>query len=379
MSLFLVAVIVINILIIGYVSQRLYSLFHSKLITLIPTLVAVLFIATHLLGANSMIWLSWLSAYGYGLLLCAFFIHFILDVLTLLVRFISTFKLSLPIKRTGYLVALFSLFSWGVYSALVPQTTYYTIHLNKPSNLETLRVVQLTDIHVNEYTGRHYIEKMVERTNALQPDLIVITGDLLDNQLKPYLEQNLAPLFAQLKAKYGVIAVFGNHEYYGIARMPDNPLSDVLGAFKAGNLVTLQDNRWQLPNSNIVIIGRDDYAANLIGEQRQPLDALLTGIDTEKAITFLLDHQPHNLGEAANAGIDIMFSGHTHGGQVFPGTLIVNKMYQNPKGLYQQARDSGHTFSSIVSQGYGLWGPPIRLMTRAEIVVADITFEQVKQ
>lgn len=381
MSLFLIVVIVINLLIIGYVSQRLYSLFRSKLITLLPTIITVLFIATHLLGANSMIWLSSLAAYSYGLLLCAFFVHFMLDVVTILTRIVSKFRLSLSAKRTAYLVATFALFTWGVYSAVVPQTTYFTINLNKsaqlgPSPLKTLRIVQLTDIHINEYTGRRYIENMVARTNALEPDLIVITGDVLDNQLKPYLDQDLAPLFTQLKAKYGTIAVFGNHEYYGIARMPNNLLSDVLGAFKAGNLITLQDSRWQLPDSNIVVIGRDDYAANLIGEQRQPLESLLTGIDTDRTITLLLDHQPHNLADAANAGIDVMFSGHTHGGQVFPATLIVNRMYQNPRGLYQQARDSGHTFSSVVSQGYGLWGPKIRLMTRAEIVVVDLVFNQ---
>ena len=374
MNLFLAGVIVINLLVIGYVSQRLYRLFHSKMMTLIPTLIAVIFIATHLFGFNTIIGLSWLSAYGYGLLLCAFFIHFIMDIGMLLTRIVSRFRLSMPVKRTGYLIALFALFATGVYSALIPKTTHYNIHLNKASNLEKLRIVQLTDIHINEYTGRRYIERLVERTNALQPDLVVITGDTLDNQLKPYLDQNLAPLFAQLNAKYGVVAVFGNHEYYGIARMPDNSMSDVLGAFKAGQLVMLQDSRWQLPNSNIVIIGRDDYAAYLIGKQRESLDSLLKNINTQHDITILLDHQPYNLAEAANANIDIMFSGHTHGGQIFPGTLIVNKMYQNPVGLYQQQRESGQTFSSIVSQGYGLWGPPIRLMTRAEIVVADITF-----
>jgi len=374
MNLFLAGVIVINLLVIGYVSQRLYRLFHSKMMTLIPTLIAVIFIATHLFGFNTIIGLSWLSAYGYGLLLCAFFIHFIMDIGMLLTRIASRFRLSMPVKRTGYLIALFALFATGVYSALIPKTTHYNIHLNKASNLEKLRIVQLTDIHINEYTGRRYIERLVERTNALQPDLVVITGDTLDNQLKPYLDQNLAPLFAQLNAKYGVVAVFGNHEYYGIARMPDNSMSDVLGAFKAGQLVMLQDSRWQLPNSNIVIIGRDDYAAYLIGKQRESLDSLLKNINTQHDITILLDHQPYNLAEAANANIDIMFSGHTHGGQIFPGTLIVNKMYQNPVGLYQQQRESGQTFSSIVSQGYGLWGPPIRLMTRAEIVVADITF-----
>ena len=374
MNLFLAGVIVINLLVIGYVSQRLYRLFHSKMMTLIPTLIAVIFIATHLFGFNTIIGLSWLSAYGYGLLLCAFFIHFIMDIGMLLTRIVSRFRLSMPVKRTGYLIALFALFATGVYSALIPKTTHYNIHLNKASNLEKLRIVQLTDIHINEYTGRHYIERLVERTNALQPDLVVITGDTLDNQLKPYLDQNLAPLFAQLNAKYGVVAVFGNHEYYGIARMPDNSMSDVLGAFKAGQLVMLQDSHWQLPNSNIVIIGRDDYAAYLIGKQRESLDSLLKNINTQHDITILLDHQPYNLAEAANANIDIMFSGHTHGGQIFPGTLIVNKMYQNPVGLYQQQRESGQTFSSIVSQGYGLWGPPIRLMTRAEIVVADITF-----
>lgn len=374
MSGFFIFLVSINLIMIGYVSFRLKALFETPLILIVPFIITVLFVVTRLMGVNHIAWLSKLAAYSFAFLICAVFTSLIFDLLSLLNHFIIKYPLTAAVKQISYVTVLSAMFGVGIYMARVPQTTFYQVNVAKPANIDKLRVVQLSDIHINEITGRGFVEKMVERTNALKPDVIFITGDILDSRLRPYLEQNLSEVFSQLNSKYGSFAVFGNHEYYGIMRNGDNAQEDVLAAFKAGNMTTLQDDIVTIGDTGIVVIGRDDYAGARIGKQRKDLDRLTAGVDVARTPLIVLDHQPFNLPDAAQHGVDIMFSGHTHAGQLFPGTLIVKRMYDNPWGIYSIERPDGHVFNSIVTSGYGLWGPPIRLLTRAEIVVTDVTF-----
>lgn len=375
MSGFLILLITINLIMISYATLRFKALFHVPLLIIIPVAICVGVIVSRLVSSSNPTWMNALSAYLFAFLICAVLASAIIDLVTLINAVSFKLPFTLSVKRISYLALVFGLFGIGIYMAKMPQTAYYAINIDKPANIEKLRIVQLSDIHVNDITGRGFVEKMVERVNALDADLIVITGDILDNKLQPYLDQNLAPVFAQLKSKYGTLAVFGNHEYYGIIRNAGNTAEEVLNAFRAGKMTVLQDDSFVIPGTNIVVIGRDDYAGNLASRKRTPLYELTHGIDKNTTPIIVLDHQPFELPDAAKSGVDIMFSGHTHGGQIFPGTLMVKRMYDNPWGLYQLEGRSGHQFSSIVTSGYGLWGPPIRLLTRAEIVVTDITFK----
>lgn len=376
MGWFLAILIAVNLIMIAYTTLRLRSLFKSQLIMLLPMLSVGLFIATRFFGVNDIIWLSKLASYSYALLLCAILTSIIIDIALLLNKLLLRYQIKQRVKQISYLTLLFSMFAYGIFLATVPQTVFYSINIDKPAGIDKLRVVHLSDIHIHEITGVNYIKKLVERVNVLNPDIILITGDILDSRLKPFLDQGLSNEFAQLKSRYGTVVVFGNHEYIGLSRSLENTPDDVLNVFTSGKMRVLQDQLYTLPGTSITLIGRDDYAASMLNKDRKSLQTLIAGIDIEKTPLLLLDHQPHHLDDAANNNIDIMFSGHTHAGQIFPGTLLVNSMYQNPWGIYHQNRESGHPFISIVTSGYGLWGPPIRLLTRAEIVVADISFDK---
>ena len=118
------------------------------------------------------------------------------------------------------------------------------------------------------------------------------------------------------------------------------------------------------------MIGRDDFSSYKYDVKRASLSDLIMFSDTDRPI-ILLDHQPRDIKDVAEQQVDLMLSGHTHGGQIFPINILVAMMYKNANGIYH---DTDHHFTSIVNSGYGFGGPPIRLMTRSEIVVIDVSF-----
>ncbi|MDF7670901.1 metallophosphoesterase [Orbaceae bacterium ESL0721] len=243
--------------------------------------------------------------------------------------------------------------------------------IDKPAKQEKLRIVQLTDIHISEIVTPQFIQQMVDKVNRLNADLVVITGDTIDSRIDPFILLGFNKQFQQLKAKYGTYIIFGNHEYASIDK-PNNSLENIATAYKSANMHLLKDDVLYDDKLGITLIGRNDYITEKLKTARASLDDLLLFTDPDAPI-ILLDHQPQDLNEPAEKGVDLMISGHTHGGQIFPVNLVVDYLYKNPHGIYV---DPNHKFTSIVSSGYGLWGPPIRLMTRCEIVVIDLTFDK---
>lgn len=321
-----------------------------------------------LLTIISTYWIPLIGNMIFSIIICAIYILLVFDIIRWLSR--KQFKPNFCTK-IGYVICVALLFIFGREMAVDPKIIYYQVKINKPANIEHLRIVQLTDIHVNEVTSHKFIQQMVDGVNQLKADLIVITGDTLDRRLKPFYELGFDKQFQQFKSKYGTYIVFGNHEYYG-TKEDNNSENDIINAFKQADMIVLKDNIVYLDDLGLTLIGRDDLSSSLYGKPRAALADLITSSNTLTPI-ILLDHQPKDLDEPANLGVDLMISGHTHGGQVFPINLIVNAMYKNARGMYQNV---DHHFTSIVSSGYGLWGPPIRLMTRSEIVVIDLTFDK---
>lgn len=301
-----------------------------------------------------------------ALLICGVFTTAIFDITYWVSK--KKVKTNLWVK-ISFIISVIAMFSFGHNMAINPQIVHYKVEINKPAHVEHLRIVQLSDIHINEHTSTKMIQEMVEKVNALEPDFIVITGDTLDKSLKPFLEDGFDKQFQQLKAKYGSYIIFGNHEYLGI-NDANNREDDIINAFKKANLKVLKDDIVYLDEVGITLIGRDDFSSSRYDIKRASLSDLILFTDTEKPI-ILSDHQPRNIDEAAEQNVDLMLSGHTHGGQIFPVNILVAMMYKNAKGIYQ---DTNHHFTSIVSSGYGFGGLPIRLMTRSEIVVIDVSF-----
>jgi predicted MPP superfamily phosphohydrolase len=215
-------------------------------------------------------------------------------------------------------------------------------------------IVQLTDLHVGPTIGRAFIEDIVRRTNELRPDVIAITGDLVDGSVER-LRHAVEPL-RDLKATHGVYFVTGNHEYFSGA-------GPWLAELRRLGIRVLRNERVTVGEgaAAIDIAGIDDHSAARLGGDRSDVGQALAGRDTARPV-ILLAHQPRAIFEAARLGVDLQLSGHTHGGQIWPFTYFVKLQQPYVAGLHQH----GDT-QIYVSPGTGYWGPPMRLGTRAEI------------
>ncbi|MBW2522545.1 MAG: metallophosphoesterase [Deltaproteobacteria bacterium] len=222
--------------------------------------------------------------------------------------------------------------------------------------LDGLRIVQLSDLHVGRTIGRRYVEQVVGEVQALEPDLVVITGDLVDGTV-PDLRDSVAPLF-DLRPRHGVYFVTGNHDHYSGA----GPWRAHLAA---GGIRVLSNRSAR--------IGEGEASLDLAGveDPRGSVDlpGALERCDPDTP-TVLLAHRPEAVFGAAPAGVDLQLSGHTHGGQLWPFTFFVSQATPYPAGLHRH----GETWI-YVSVGTGYVGPPIRLGTRAEITLLTLRRE----
>jgi len=239
-----------------------------------------------------------------------------------------------------------------------PVITHVNVTIPKgTSHLNSLKVVMMSDLHIGEVIGKKQVEKFVAMSNAQQPDMVVLAGDLMDYESR-FAEQMHAEYDLQkLKAPLGVYAVLGNHEYRANRFAKINWIRKT-GAILLIDSVVLIDNSFYL-------IGRDDY----INKMRQPLNALTKDLDPEKP-KILLDHQPWTFAEASMNGIDLGLYGHTHYGQLWPYPLLMKLIYECPYGYYRK----GNT-QYYVSSGIGIAGPPYRVGTVSEMVVLHIQFK----
>ncbi len=220
-------------------------------------------------------------------------------------------------------------------------------------------IAQISDVHVGPTIGRAFIEDIVAKTNALKPDLIVITGDLVDGSVE-HLGDAVAPL-ANLKAKDGVFFVTGNHEYY-------SGVDEWIAYLTTLGIKVLRNERVSIGGyDGFDVAGVDDWSAGSFGKGHGPdLERALAGRDRGRVL-ILLAHQPRQIYEAAHADVDLQLSGHTHGGQMFPFNLFVKLQQPYVSGFHM------HEGTGIyVSNGTGYWGPPMRVGAPAEITHIEL-------
>jgi uncharacterized protein len=227
-----------------------------------------------------------------------------------------------------------------------------------PRALSGLSIAQITDLHVGRTIGEEEVRRVVAATNRLRPDVVAITGDLVDGSVR-MLERAVAPL-AELRARHGVYFVTGNHEYYSGAPAWVAHLERLGIRVLRNERVVVGD-----AGASIDLAGIDDWrSAGLAPGHGPDLRAALAGRDPDRALV-LLAHQPRGVEEAAAAGVGLQVSGHTHGGQIFPFTLATALVYPYLHGLY--AIRGGDGSQIFVSRGTGYWGPPMRLGSPPEI------------
>ncbi len=221
-----------------------------------------------------------------------------------------------------------------------------------PRALDGFTIVQLSDLHTGLTIDRAFVQRVVDHANGLAPDLIALTGDLVDGPVAD-LREDIAPL-AALRAKHGVFAVTGNHEYYAGADAWIAEITRLGARYLRNERVTIAPG--------LELAGVDDYGADKYEGHGEDLPRATAGRDPSAALV-LLAHQPRQVKKAAQHGVDLQLSGHTHGGQIWPWHYIV-KLQQG--GLLAGHYDHAGT-QLYVTRGCGYWGPPVRLLAPLEI------------
>ncbi len=225
---------------------------------------------------------------------------------------------------------------------------------------DNFKIIQLSDVHIGNIIKRDFLEKIVNRVNAQAPDLIVITGDLVDYEIDK-IKLDLEPL-KNLKSKYGTYFILGNHEYF------HNPLEIITYIKKLGIKVLINESVTISESFNL--IGITDRIGKRVGILEPDIKKAFSQID-ETLPSILLSHQPKMIEELGEFKPDLVLSGHTHGGQIFPFGLLV--LLDQP---YLSGLHNFNKFSQIyVSRGTGFWGPPIRVLAPSEITLLNLKEE----
>ncbi|WP_339825881.1 metallophosphoesterase [Paenibacillus sp. FSL R7-0163] len=268
----------------------------------------------------------------------------------------------------GTILILLAVFLvWGSINAWSTVIRTHSIPIDKSIGTSTpLTIAVASDLHLGNIVGNRHLKKMVSQMNAMQPDVILLAGDVLDDSIEPFIRNSMSEQIKQLKARYGVYAVLGNHEYYGGSIKEYTDLMSSIG------IKVLQDEVEEVAGTYIV--GRKDKTAEAMeAGGRQSVSSLLEGLDLTRPV-IMMDHQPTGFDVAAQAGVDVLLSGHTHRGQIAPNHWITKRLFELDWGYLR--KDNLHV---VVSSGYGTWGPPIRLASRSEIIKLEVMLEGSKK
>ncbi len=347
-------------------------------LTTIYVVVFFLFALSYLIGrVLERLWLSplsdlfvWIGSFWLAMFIYFLLIVVVIDLARLVDHFLPFFhRLSADaekLKRSAFIgsVALVLLIvAAGYVNACMVRVQRLDLTIRKKSPVPELKIALASDIHLGTIVGERRFCRIVHKINALQPDLILLAGDVVDEDLAPVIRQNLGEALRELHAVHGVYAITGNHEFIGGVEAAANYLQQ--------HGVTVLRDRVVMAGDSLLIIGREDRSVfQFQGQPRKPLSELLKEVDRSRPL-ILMDHQPFGLHEAQEAGIDLQLSGHTHHGQLWPLSLITNAVYEKSWGYLKK----GDTHFYI-SSGAGTWGPPIRIGNRPEVVLLTLHFNE---
>ena len=372
-------VMVIYGLIVRYVGIRLMSVLLIKkehttawlrrLFWLIYLTLSLLFLLTFLLPEIPVKRALYITAsYFQGFFAYLLFLYLVEDIGFFLVRVIRKKKKSVRVKGRQYAYAVATVLSlmlvfYGAVHAREVKTISYEVDMEKSAGKMTdLKVVMVSDVHLRYVVGLKDIEKMVEGINKLEPDIVIIAGDFFDDNIKAVSDQEeILKEMRSISSRYGTYAVLGNHD-------AGDTYPEMLDFFRQAGVILLQDEHILIKESFLLVGRKDERPIGYQGGERVGMDELLQGTGNQLPL-IMVDHQPTALDEADELGVDLLLGGHTHKGQIFPGRLLTRLIFRNDWG-YLKAGD----FVSIVSGGFGTWGPPMPIGTDAEIVEIKIEF-----
>jgi len=221
------------------------------------------------------------------------------------------------------------------------------------ANLFDFSIVQISDLHIGGLIDREFVKHSVEKINSLKADLVVITGDLVDTKIESVKETVME--LTNIKSKYGIYYILGNHEYF------HDPL-EIISFMKKTNIKVLLNESVVIDELKVNIAGVTDLFGYRVNQLEPNIDKAFQKCNSEHK-TILLAHQPKFIEELKGYKPDLILSGHTHGGQIWPFDHLVKLQQPYVKGLHKLSNGS----TIYVNSGIGFWGPPMRLSSQAEI------------
>lgn len=367
----IISVLVIFLLSNYYVALRLYqlaphnTLFRIALIIILIVCIGSLFLffpfykkMPYIVSASSYrIGTAWIIAFAYFLLL-----FLIVDLIKLSNVIFSFTSRSVIHSLTHDNIKSFLVLVGIVVLLLVvgninyhnKRRVYHKITTEKLQNNQKIRVVAISDLHLGYTIGSHELKRWVKMINKENPDIVVISGDLIDNNVQVVDDMDLDKIIRNINAPLGVYGCLGNHEYI-------SGLDESISFYHKSDIILLRDESVEVVN-NFTLIGRDDVS----NSERQSLSTIMADIN-DNDFKLLLDHQPRNLEESEKAKIDLQISGHTHNGQVFPFSIVAESIFEIAHGMLQKGLTKIY-----VTSGLGIWGGKFRIGTQSEYAVFDI-------
>lgn len=269
----------------------------------------------------------------------------------------------------------------GIYHAKHIKVTPYKITVDKSApDMDSLKIVLLADTHFGYNSGAVHAQEIVDKINEQNPDLVCIAGDIFDNEYDAVREpEKISEILRTIRSKYGVYACWGNHDLnepilagftFKHKKEDSKQLKDprMKRFLQNSNIQLLEDEAVLIDNSFYVVGRKDASLVEKIEEKRKTPAQLTQKLDKDKTI-IVIDHQPKELQDIADAGVNLDLCGHTHDGQTFPGNFTVKFLWENPCGYLQKG-----SMHNIVTSGSGVWGPAMRVGTDSEICTIDLTF-----
>lgn len=306
-----------------------------------------------------------------GIFIYSILIFLVVDILKFILRSVN---INQPVKEKikkiycngiSVFIIILILIGYSVWNAQDKIVTNYEVSINKAAGeISSLNIVMISDVHMGIGIKENGIDEMVDSINKLNPDIVLFCGDIFDESTSNKLKEYSRDAFKNIKSKYGVYDITGNHEYNA------GDLTETISYLEDADIKFLRDESVKIADS-FYVVGRNDPAnKRLTGEDVKPLSDILKDADKSLPI-IVLNHRPEDLGEAQAENVDLQLSGHTHRGQLFPGNLVTNYLYEKDYG-YLKKED----FNLIVSSGYGTWGPPMRIGSKSEIVDIKVNFNR---
>ena len=311
--------------------------------------------------------LNIIGGFWMAFMLYGFLFLLLSDIISLILRIPGMINSGniMVFRKWSFIITLiisFILIAGGFINALIPRVKTYNITINKSAGeLKDLRIAAVSDIHLGSIIRKRSIKKLSEILKKLEPDLVLLLGDIVDGEIGPVLRDDLLKYFTCPECIDGLYAITGNHEFIGGAKR-------TIPYIESKGIRILKDEVISI-DGGVQLIGRlDRDSKRFYASERKTLGELVKGIDSSKPV-ILLDHQPFDLSESEKQGIDLQLSGHTHNGQMWPLNYLTGKMYELSYGYMKR----GNTHY-IVSSGFGLWGPRVRSASRSEVLLINIKF-----